>query len=78
MFRIRLLIPAVLALLLSPALPAQDTQYAPQAEQIPGPPLARDSGEHCCERGERPGPSRSTVEAWMADIRHWRREKLVL
>ena len=77
MFRIRLLIPAVLALLLSPALPAQDTQYAPQAEQIPGPPLARDSGEHCCERGERPGPSRSTVEAWLADIRHWRREELV-
>ena len=34
MFRIRLLIPVVLALLLSPALPAQDTQYAPQGEQI--------------------------------------------
>jgi len=77
MFRIRLLIPVVLALLLSPALPAQDTQYAPQGEQIPGPPLARDSGEHCCERGERSGPSRSMVEAWLADIRHWRGEELV-
>src|SRR2546429_5799858 len=75
MFTIRLLIFSVLALLLSAVLSAQDTQYPPQGEQIPGPPIARDSSEHCCERGEQPGSSRSIAEAWLADIRHWRSEE---
>ena len=39
MFTIRLLIFSVLALLLSAVLSAQDTQYPPQGEQIPGPPI---------------------------------------
>src|SRR5437016_3901782 len=77
MFTIRLLIFSVLALLLSAVLSAQDTRYPPQGEQIPGPPIARDSSERCCERGEQPGPPRSIAEDWLADIRHWRREESV-
>src|SRR2546427_1998234 len=63
---------------LPPAVfPPKTPKSPPQGEQIPGPPIARDSSEHCCERGEQPGSSRSIAEAWLADIRHWRREELV-
>src|SRR3989449_1891328 len=77
MFKIGLLFFRLLALFPPPVFPAKNPKSPPQGEQIPGPPIARDSSEHCCERGEQPGSSRSIAEAWLADIRHWRREELV-
>ncbi len=52
---IRLLM--LVAIMLSAA--AQDVQYAPQNEQIPGP------------------PNPSQFKSWLADIQHWRSERLI-
>jgi gamma-glutamyl hercynylcysteine S-oxide synthase len=49
----------ILLLMLAFSLLAQDTSYAPQNEEIPGPP----------------DPSR--FASWLADIQHWRRERLI-
>jgi len=52
---VRLLLLAAMAL----AVAAQDVQYAPQNEQIPGP------------------PNPSQFKSWLADIQHWRSERLI-
>ena len=43
---------------------AQDTQYRPQAQQIPAP---------VCTEACPPG----THEKWLQDIKHWRAERLI-
>src|SRR5438105_11871989 len=48
---------ALVSLALS--LAAQDVRYAPQNEEIPGP------------------PDPSLFSSWLADIQHWRRERLI-
>jgi iron(II)-dependent oxidoreductase len=53
---------------------AQDTQYAPKQQQIPGPKCADAkglwlSGSTTCSTEEH--------EAWLADVRHWREERLI-
>ncbi|MGA3236598.1 MAG: SUMF1/EgtB/PvdO family nonheme iron enzyme [Bryobacteraceae bacterium] len=52
---IRLLALAAMALFVA----AQDVQYAPQNEQIPGPPTP------------------AQFKSWLADIQHWRSERLI-
>src|SRR5580700_1028084 len=52
---IRLLVSIALAF----SAAAQDVQYAPQNEQIPGP------------------PNPSQFKSWLADIQHWRSERLI-
>jgi hypothetical protein len=54
-------VPTRLLLLAAAAFsaPAQDTIYAPQNEQIPGP------------------PDPSQFKVWLADIQHWRSERLI-
>jgi formylglycine-generating enzyme required for sulfatase activity len=69
-----LLLFALLNLMLGEGLAAQDTKYPPEGEQIPGPPIASDSGEHCCWRSDQ---ARVSASAWLADIQHWRREQLI-
>ncbi len=76
MRKLRLLVPPILALFFPLLLAAQDTKFPPQGEQIPGPAVVSES-DHCCARADQPGPSPSVVEAWLADLRHWRHERLI-
>ncbi|HUI44063.1 MAG TPA: SUMF1/EgtB/PvdO family nonheme iron enzyme [Terriglobia bacterium] len=66
-----------LSFLLIRPLHAQDTHYAPEGEQIPGPanPSAADS-QCCAQQGQVP-VSEGAFQAWLEDIRHWRRERLI-
>jgi iron(II)-dependent oxidoreductase len=54
---------------------AQDTKYPPQGEQIPGPAVEGDS--HCCWRADQDHPTAEAFREWLADITHWRRERLI-
>jgi len=67
----------ILTLGLASALPAQDTGYAPQGEQIPGPANRAEAADHCCERSGETPTSAATFKAWLADIEHYRRERLI-
>jgi len=72
--RFSLLLPFVLAVLLLPAACAQDVQFNPQGEQIPGPncsgvPQWNGSRPRTCLPQE--------FAAWLADVRHWRDERRI-
>jgi iron(II)-dependent oxidoreductase len=73
----RLVLPAVAVLLLlcfSHSAQAQDVKYPPEAEQIPGPSCSRVPNLWI----EPPGPCQpGDNQAWLADITHWRRERLI-
>lgn len=58
-------------------LRAQDTQYAPQGEQIPGPKNATSALGPCCAKGGERPVSKEAWEAWLKDVRHWRMETRV-
>ncbi|HEV2379118.1 MAG TPA: formylglycine-generating enzyme family protein [Terriglobia bacterium] len=67
----------ILILLSAMSLRAQDTGSEPQGEQIPGPAKATATEDHCCARnGQIPVPV-STWKAWLADIQHYRSERLI-
>ena len=73
----KLLIQISSGILFSTVLCAQDTKYPPEREQIPGPPNASEAKEHCCvTEGQAPTPT-SAWEAWLADIKHYRHERLI-
>jgi gamma-glutamyl hercynylcysteine S-oxide synthase len=62
---------------LSFPLLAQDTDYAPQDEQIPGPTNVTEAKDYCCARaGQKPVPV-TTWQQWLADIKHYREERLI-
>jgi gamma-glutamyl hercynylcysteine S-oxide synthase len=70
----------LLTLCLVPVLLSQTTNYAPLDEQIPGPPEQQD---WCCFlhfvhsfTGGNPLDTGQTFESWLADIKHWRAERL--
>ena len=63
--------------LLAVPLRPQDTEYAPQGEQIPGPHNATEATDHCCARTGQAPVSRSAWQAWLADLQHYRRERLI-
>jgi len=73
----RLILPTVAALLLpclSYSVHAQDVKFPPEAEQIPGPSCSRLPNLWI----EPPGPCQpGDNQAWLADIAHWRRERLI-
>jgi len=73
----RALLAAMVALMLAPILFAQDTKYPPQREQIPGPPGYLDRGSHCCFSAEQQEYSLKVFQEWLADIRHFRKERLI-
>jgi gamma-glutamyl hercynylcysteine S-oxide synthase len=67
----------ILFSVLARCLLAQDTKFEPVGEQIPGPGLAIVNEGNCCYRTDdvkEPGPA---FQAWIADIRHWRAERLI-
>lgn len=65
------------ATLMATCLSAQDTKYPPQGEQIPGPANPTATSDHCCAtEGETP-ISESSRKAWLEDVLHWRRERLI-
>jgi iron(II)-dependent oxidoreductase len=72
---IKLILTAPLAfLLLTSSVIAQDTQYAPKQQQLPGPKCADSKGlwlnaPAVCSEQEH--------QAWLADVRHWRDERLI-
>lgn len=66
-----------LTLGLASALRAQDTEYAPQGEQIPGPPNPTQAADHCCERSGQKPTSPAAFKAWLVDLEHYRHERLI-
>jgi len=72
--RFACLLSVVLPFLLLPPAPAQDVQYSPQAEQIPGPACAgipqwNGAKPRTCAPQE--------FAAWLSDVRHWRDERRI-
>src|SRR5271167_1186782 len=56
---------------------AQDTDYPPQEEQIPGPDNALENVGQCCYNKDPQGKFLSKRDAWLADLKHWRQEQLI-
>ncbi|HXH50488.1 MAG TPA: SUMF1/EgtB/PvdO family nonheme iron enzyme [Terriglobia bacterium] len=73
----RVLLVLAFGLMVVPILLAQDTQYPPKREQIPGPPGYLDRGSHCCFTTEQKEYSEKVFQEWIADIRHFRMERLI-
>jgi formylglycine-generating enzyme required for sulfatase activity len=67
----------VFALLFSAPAFAQDTDYPPKEEQIPGPDNSRENVDQCCYNKDPQGKFLSKRDAWLADLQHWRREQLI-
>ena len=75
MTRIRILCAAFFLLAFATSLFAQDTKFPPQGEQIPGPDQAATG--QCCYRGDATKESAEAFQAWIDDVKHWRRERLI-
>jgi iron(II)-dependent oxidoreductase len=73
----RLVLGAVFLVLLAIPLSAQDTKYDPQGEQIPGPANLTEANGPCCARGGEKPVSIDVWNAWLSDVRHWRKEHLI-
>jgi iron(II)-dependent oxidoreductase len=56
---------------------AQDTKYPGEGEQIPGPGNAAEGEDRCCFRSDQIRRSDEPFRAWLADIQHWRMERLI-
>jgi gamma-glutamyl hercynylcysteine S-oxide synthase len=56
---------------------AQDTKFEPQREQIPGPDDAKTPNGQCCYRSDEIKDPAQAFKAWIDDVRHWRRERLI-
>jgi len=56
---------------------AQDTSFAPQGSQIPGPGHPTPGPSWRAERDEWKSGQLSDYGPWLADLQHWRREYLV-
>ena len=67
----------VFSLLLAAPLLGQDTKYHPQGGQIPGAENPTAASVHCCATGSERPLSDSAIQAWLADVRHWRMEHLI-
>ncbi len=68
---------AILVFLVAGSLFAQDTKFEPQDEQIPGPDKAAITADQCCYRSDEVMDSAPAFKAWIEDVRHWRRERLI-
>ncbi len=67
----------ILVFLIVGSVFAQDTKFPPQGEQIPGPDYAAISADQCCYRSDEIKDSAPAFKAWIEDVRHWRRERLI-
>jgi iron(II)-dependent oxidoreductase len=65
------------AALCGPAMLGQDTAYAPQGEQIPGPKNPAATEGHCCAQGREAPLTAADQRAWLDDLRQFRRERLI-
>jgi formylglycine-generating enzyme required for sulfatase activity len=77
MDRTRILWTAILVLAFASSAFAQDTEFPPVGEQIPGPVNPAASTGQCCYRSDQIKDSAQAFETWIEDIRHWRRERLI-
>jgi len=66
-----------LFLILSFTVAAQDTNFAPQGSQIPGPGHPTPGPSWRAERDEWKSGQVADYGPWLADLKHWRREYLV-
>ena len=73
----RVLLAVMIVLTVVPLMFAQDTKYPPKGEQIPGPPGYLERGSHCCFSPEQQQYSTKVFQEWLADIRHFRMERLI-
>ncbi|MFN8058852.1 MAG: formylglycine-generating enzyme family protein [Vicinamibacterales bacterium] len=56
---------------------AQDTKFPPLGEGVPGPEFCGEAG-YLPLGGQLPGPNDAReTDAWLADLRHWRAERLI-
>ncbi len=61
-----------------PAAQAQDTNYAPENQQIPPPScLTAQANWQELHRGPEPACDQTALQAWLSDIRHWRDERRI-
>ena len=66
-----------LVILSAGALVAQDTKFAPQGEQIPGPDNATTNASQCCYRSDEIKDPEQAFQTWIEDVRHWRKERRI-
>ena len=71
---LRAILPGILAVALTAAAAAQDTQYPPRSEQIPAPDCLNlhFAWEHVLQP-TCPGAH----ERWLRDMQHWRAERRI-
>ncbi len=75
--RAALLVSAVAAML-TMAAHAQDTNYAPENQQIPPPScLTAQASWQELHRGPEPACDQALLQSWLSDIRHWRDERRI-
>jgi iron(II)-dependent oxidoreductase len=55
----------------------QDTHFAPQGEEIPGPANPAAIEDHCCAHGGQAPVTQEAFETWLRDITHYRAERLI-
>ena len=77
MSRFRFPVAAILVLISASFLFAQDTNFPPEDEQIPGPDNAKTDAGQCCYRSGEAKDSADAFKTWIADVKHWRRERLI-
>jgi len=57
---------------------AQDTNYAPENQQIPPPScLTAQANWQELHRGQEPACDEPALRNWLADVRHWRDERRI-
>src|SRR5208282_2343739 len=64
-------------LLANSLLRAQDTNFSPEREQIPGPDNATTSADQCCYRSSEIKDPAQGFKTWIEDVRHWRTERRI-
>ena len=64
-------------IVLAACLRAQDTQFPPAGEQIPGPDNAKTETGQCCYRSDEIPDSLKAFHNWIEDVRHWRNEQRI-
>ena len=67
---------AILLLAFAGSVFAQDTKFPPQDEQIPSPETEANVGQ-CCYSSDQIKDPGQAFKAWIEDVRHWRRERLI-
>jgi len=75
--RATLLVVLAVLLFAHSLLRAQDTNFSPKDEQIPGPDKATTSADQCCYRSNEIKDPTQGFQTWLEDVRHWRTERRI-